>query len=95
MAQVQCDVERTRADLVATVDELANRADVKARARAKAAEAKQRTRAKVRQAGRTLREQAGIGCGAVVDAARRREVRWAAGGAAAVVLLLVVRARRS
>ena len=41
-SEIQQDIERTREHLGETVDELAARADVKARARAKAAEMKAR-----------------------------------------------------
>ena len=45
-AELQQDIERTREHLGQTVDELAAKADVKARARAKAAEIKARAQGK-------------------------------------------------
>jgi Protein of unknown function (DUF3618) len=57
--ELRQEIEQTRQSLGETVDELAAKADVKARARAKAAEAKARTRDRVADvSGRVRRSQA-------------------------------------
>jgi hypothetical protein len=74
------EIERTRAELGATVEALSQKADVKAQARAKAEEAKAQARERVEQA----KQQAG----------ERPVVPIAAGVGVALMLLLVIRRRK-
>jgi hypothetical protein len=73
--EIQQEIERTREHLGETVDELAAKADMKARARAKAAEAKARAQDMAAQVSGRM---------AASDALRRR---WPAAVAAGVVIV--------
>ena len=94
IAEVQADVEATRAQLGATVDELAARADVKARAEEKVEELKAEAKAKVRHARHVMGGQVSTGTGIVKDAAGHRNVQIAAAAAVALTVALVWRKRR-
>ncbi len=73
--EIQQEIERTREHLGETVDELAAKADVKARARAKAAEAKARAQDMAAQVSGRMAQS---------EAVRRR---WPAAVAAGVVIV--------
>ena len=105
--QLRAEIEKTRAELGETVQELAAKADVKARAKQAAGDTADRLRQKLS----TVKEQAGQATGAVAQRAStakqqlaesdlpapmRRPLPLAAIGAAAVAALvvLVVLARR-
>jgi F0F1-type ATP synthase membrane subunit b/b' len=79
--QLRRDIERTRAELGATVEALSHKADVKARARAKAGQAKAQAREKAELA----RSQA----------QQNPTVPLAAGIGVAIVALWLIRKRRS
>jgi Protein of unknown function (DUF3618) len=78
--QLRRDIERTRAELGATVEALSHKADVKAQARAKAEQAKTQAREKAELA----RSQA----------QQRPAVPLAAGIGVAIVALWLIRRRR-
>jgi hypothetical protein len=78
--QLRRDIERTRADLGATVEALSHKADVKAHARAKAEQAKVQAREKAELA----RSQA----------QQKPALPLAAGIGAAIVALWLIRRRR-
>jgi hypothetical protein len=78
--QLRRDIERTRAELGATVEALSRKADVKAQARAKAEQAKTQAREKAELA----RSQA----------QQRPAVPLAAGIGVAIVALWLIRRRR-
>ena len=78
--QLRRDIERTRAELGATVEALSHKADVKAQARAKAAQAKTQAREKAELA----RSQA----------QQKPAVPLAAGIGVAIVALWLIRGRR-
>jgi hypothetical protein len=78
--QLRRDIERTRAELGATVEALSHKADVKAQARAKAAQAKTQAREKAELA----RSQA----------QQKPAVPLAAGIGVAIVALWLIRRRR-
>ena len=98
------EIRQTRADLGETVQALAARADVKARAKEQVEQTKQRVRQSAVQATERLKGQATqVVHSAVASAedasqhARRNPIPWAsvaAAGVALVVVLLVVRSRR-
>jgi hypothetical protein len=79
--QLRRDIERTRAELGATVEALSHKADVKAQARAKAEQAKAQAREKAELA----RSQA----------QQNPAVPLAAGIGVAIVALWLIRKRRS
>lgn len=79
--QLRRDIERTRAELGATVEALSHKADVKAQARAKAEQAKVQAREKAELA----RSQA----------QQKPAVPLAAGIGVAIVALWVIRRRRN
>jgi Protein of unknown function (DUF3618) len=82
-AEIQQEIDRTRERLGETVDELAARADVKARARAKAAEMKNRA---AEVSGRVRQSQA---------VQRRWPAAVAAGALVAGAAVLIWRRRRA
>jgi ElaB/YqjD/DUF883 family membrane-anchored ribosome-binding protein len=87
------EIERTRAELGATVEALSHKTDVKAQARAKADQAKLQAREKAEQAKVQAREKAEL---AKTQAQEKPAIPLAAGiGVAIVALLLIRRKRRS
>jgi hypothetical protein len=83
--ELRRDIERTRAELGATVEALSQKADVKAQAREKTEQVKTQAREKVEHARESVQAQA-----------RGRPVGpLAAGIAVAVVALWLIRRRRS
>ncbi len=88
--EIQQEIERTREHLGDTVDELAARADVRARARAKAAGMKDRAAGAAAQ----LRERGLPLSGTGRHAQRRWPVAAAAAGALVIGSVLVRRRRR-
>lgn len=87
--EIQQEIERTREHLGDTVEELAARADVRARARAKAAEMKDRAAGAAAQ----LRER-GLPLTSSGRHARRWPVAAAAAGAVIIGSVLIRRRRR-
>ncbi len=78
--QLRRDIERTRAELGATVEALSHKTDVKAQARARAEQAKVQAREKAELAKRQAQEKPAIPI--------------AAGIGVAIMALLVIRRRR-
>jgi ElaB/YqjD/DUF883 family membrane-anchored ribosome-binding protein len=89
--QLRREIERTRAELGATVEALSHKADMKAQARAKAEQAKVQARAKVDQVGSQAREKAEL---ARTQAQQNPSVPLAAGIGVAIVALWLIRRRR-
>jgi ElaB/YqjD/DUF883 family membrane-anchored ribosome-binding protein len=89
--QLRRDIERTRAELGATVEALSHKADVKARARARAEQAKVQARAKAEQVGSQARQKAEL---ARTEAQQNPTVPLAAGIGVAIVALWLIRRRR-
>jgi hypothetical protein len=89
--QLRRDIERTRAELGATVEALSHKADVKAQARARAEQAKVQARAKAEQVGSQARKKAEL---ARTQAQQNPAVPLAAGIGVAIVALWLVRRRR-
>jgi ElaB/YqjD/DUF883 family membrane-anchored ribosome-binding protein len=89
--QLRRDIERTRAELGATVEALSHKADVKAQARARAEQAKVQARAKADQVGSQAREKAEL---ARTRAQQNPSVPLAAGIGVAIVALWLIRRRR-
>jgi len=104
VAVLRAEIQQTRQDLGETVQALAAKADVKARAREQVEQAKQRVRASVDDAAnRVLRtadqatESAVQSAQDVTERARRNPVPFVvvlAAGAALAVVLIVLRGRR-
>jgi ElaB/YqjD/DUF883 family membrane-anchored ribosome-binding protein len=90
--QLRRDIERTRAELGATVEALSHKADVKAQARAKAEQAKVQAREKAEQAKVQAREKAEL---ARSQAQQKPAVPLAVGIGVAIVALWVIRRRRN
>ena len=92
--EIQQEIERTRERLGETVDELAAKADVKARARAKSAEMKARTQAKATEMRATAQGKAAEMKDKATEMSgqvRRSQVvqrRWPVAAAAAGVVLV-------
>ena len=89
--QLRREIERTRAELGATVEALSHKADVKAQARAKADQAKQQARAKADQARQQARAKAEL---VTTQAQQAPAVPLAAGIGVAIVALWRIRRRR-
>jgi hypothetical protein len=89
--EIQQEIERTQDHLGETVDELAARADVKARARARAAIIKDKA---VEMSGQLRQSQLAQGQLAQGDAARRRWPLVAAAAGAVLIGSVLVRRRR-
>ena len=89
--QLRRDIERTRAELGATVEALSHKADVKAQARAKAEQAKVQARSKAEHAKAQGREKAEL---ARSQAQQNPAVPLAAGIGVAIVALWLIRRRR-
>ena len=89
--EIQQEIERTQDHLGETVDELAARADVKARARARAAIIKDKA---VEMSGKLRQSQLAQGQLAQGDAARRRWPLVAAAAGAVLIGSVLVRRRR-
>jgi ElaB/YqjD/DUF883 family membrane-anchored ribosome-binding protein len=89
--QLRRDIERTRAELGATVEALSHKTDVKAQARAKAEQAKVQAREKAEQAKTQAREKAEL---ARSQAQERPAIPLAAGIGVAIVALFLIRRRR-
>jgi ElaB/YqjD/DUF883 family membrane-anchored ribosome-binding protein len=90
--QLRRDIERTRAELGATVEALSHKADVKAQARARAEQAKVQAREKAEQAKVQAREKAEL---ARSQAQQKPAVPLAAGIGVAIAALWLIRRRRS
>jgi ElaB/YqjD/DUF883 family membrane-anchored ribosome-binding protein len=98
------DIKQTRADLGETVQALAAKADVKARAKESVEHAKQRVReqaatatGRMRGSAVQARQAARTQAHDVTERARRNPTPWAAiavAGAAVVIIVLVIRGRR-
>jgi hypothetical protein len=92
--EVQQEIERTRERLGDTVDELAAKADIKARSRAKAAEVKARTQVKAAEVKAMAQDKAAEVKGKAMEVSgqvRRSQVvqrRWPLAAAAAGVVLV-------
>jgi ElaB/YqjD/DUF883 family membrane-anchored ribosome-binding protein len=101
---LRAEIKQTRAELGETVQALAAKADVKARAKEQVEQTKQRVRAQVEQATNRVRGTAQQAVHTVADTAhdagenaKRDPVPWlaaAAAGAVLVVVFLVIRGRR-
>jgi ElaB/YqjD/DUF883 family membrane-anchored ribosome-binding protein len=89
--QLRRDIERTRAELGATVEALSHKADLKAQARAKAEQAKVQARSKAEHAKAQGREKAEL---ARSQAQQNPAVPLAAGIGVAIVALWLIRRRR-
>ena len=89
--QLRRDIERTRAELGATVEALSHKADLKAQARAKAEQAKLQARSKAEHAKAQGREKAEL---ARSQAQQNPAVPLAAGIGVAIVALWLIRRRR-
>ena len=89
--EIQQEIERTQDHLGETVEELATRADVKARARARAAIIKDKA---VEMSGQLRQSQLAQGQLAQGDAARRRWPLVAAAAGAVLIGSVLVRRRR-
>jgi hypothetical protein len=89
--EIQQEIERTQSHLGETVDELAARADVKARARARAAIIKDKAAG---MSGQLRQSQLAQGQLAQGDAVRRRWPLVAAAAGAVLVGAILVRRRR-
>jgi ElaB/YqjD/DUF883 family membrane-anchored ribosome-binding protein len=89
--QLRREIERTRAELGATVEALSHKADVKAQARAKAEQAKVQAREKAELAKVQAREKAEL---ARSHAQRKPTVPLAVGIGVAIVALWLIRRRR-
>jgi ElaB/YqjD/DUF883 family membrane-anchored ribosome-binding protein len=89
--QLRRDIERTRAELGATVEALSHKADLKAQARAKAEQAKMQARSKAEHAKTQGREKAEL---ARSQAQQKPAVPLAAGIGVAIVALSLIRRRR-
>jgi ElaB/YqjD/DUF883 family membrane-anchored ribosome-binding protein len=89
--QLRRDIERTRAELGATVEALSHKADLKAQARAKAEQAKVQARSKAEHAKTMGREKAEL---ARSQAQQNPAVPLAAGIGVAIVALWLIRRRR-
>jgi ElaB/YqjD/DUF883 family membrane-anchored ribosome-binding protein len=93
--QLRAEIERTRADLGETVQELAAKADVKARAKQAVGDATDRARQKLSG----VKDQAAQAAGAAAEKASTRRplplATIAAAVAAVVALVVVARRRRS
>lgn len=104
LVALRAEIKQTRADLGETVQALAHRADVKARAREQVAQTKQRILGQAASATGRLRDAAGHTAAASEEAAHGVAVRArnnqlpvvliAAGLAAVVGVILIVRGRR-
>jgi ElaB/YqjD/DUF883 family membrane-anchored ribosome-binding protein len=90
--QLRRDIERTRAELGATVEALSHKADVKAQARARAEQAKVQAREKAEQAKVQAREKAEL---ARSQAQQKPAVPLAAGIGVAIAALWLIRRRRN
>jgi ElaB/YqjD/DUF883 family membrane-anchored ribosome-binding protein len=89
--QLRREIERTRAELGATVEALSHKADVKAQARAKAEQAKVQAREKAELARNQAREKAEL---ARSQARQKPAVPLAIGIGAGIVALWLIRRRR-
>ena len=89
--QLRRDIERTRAELGATVEALSHKADLKAQARAKAEQARVQARSKAEHAKAQGREKAEL---ARSQAQQNPAVPLAAGIGVAIVALWLIRRRR-
>jgi ElaB/YqjD/DUF883 family membrane-anchored ribosome-binding protein len=89
--QLRRDIERTRAELGATVEALSHKADLKAQARAKAEQAKVQARSKAEHAKAQGRAKAEL---ARSRAQQNPAVPLAAGIGVAIVALWLIRRRR-
>jgi ElaB/YqjD/DUF883 family membrane-anchored ribosome-binding protein len=89
--QLRRDIERTRAELGATVEALSHKTDVKAQAREKAEQAKVQAREKAEQATTQAREKAEL---AKSQAREKPAIPLAAGITVAILALLLIRRRR-
>jgi ElaB/YqjD/DUF883 family membrane-anchored ribosome-binding protein len=89
--QLRRDIERTRAELGATVEALSHKTDVKAQAREKAEQAKLQAREKAEQAKTQAREKAEL---ARSQAQEKPAIHLAAGIGVAIVALFLIRRRR-
>jgi ElaB/YqjD/DUF883 family membrane-anchored ribosome-binding protein len=90
--QLRRDIERTRAELGATVEALSHKADLKAQARAKAEQAKVQARSKAEHAKAQGRAKAEL---ARSQAQQNPAVPLAAGIGVAIVALWLIRRRRT
>jgi ElaB/YqjD/DUF883 family membrane-anchored ribosome-binding protein len=90
--QLRRDIERTRAELGATVEALSQKADLKAQARAKAEQAKMQARSKAEHAKAQGRAKAEL---ARSQAQQNPAVPLAAGIGVAIVALWLIRRRRT
>jgi ElaB/YqjD/DUF883 family membrane-anchored ribosome-binding protein len=90
--QLRREIERTRAELGATVEALSHKADVKAQAREKAEHAKSQARAKAEHAKVQAREKAEL---ARSQAQQKPAVPLAAGIGVAIAALWLIRRRRN
>lgn len=94
IAEIEAEIEQTREDLGATVDELSHRLDVRGRASDKASEVKAQVHDRAVDVSHSVQSGAAHATGAATTAAKRRDVRAAAGGAAILALGAAVIARR-
>lgn len=94
IAVIEAEIEQTREQLGATVDELSHRLDVKGRASDKAAEIKTQVHDKAVDVSHSVHSCAAGATGAAKSAAQRRDVQAAAGGAVILGLGAAVIARR-
>jgi chromosome segregation ATPase len=91
--EIQQEIERTREHLGETVEELAAKADVKARARVKAGEVKARARDKAAQLSGLVRDKTADLPGRVKDVSERvkrsqvTQRRWPLAAAAGIVVV--------